>query len=159
MLPKSGNIRKHLLTNLWHTLKDMKFENKLHLANKLTCPPDIVTFFISQQFLYFPKDQNFYIPGGSFQDRSSVPSWRNMFENWSYLSYFPSLTQNINGTKNSEQHACWQVDEECLQLRHKLLNFLNIFGRLLSTDSVYFQCPDLCFILFNNKLQSLSRSI
>lgn len=78
-----------------------------HLSSKY-----IDIFHLTQQSLYFPKDQNFYIPGGSFQNCSLVPSWRNMFENWSYLSYFPSLTQNINGHLKKEFRAACLLTSE-----------------------------------------------
>lgn len=109
-----------------------------HLSSK-----HIDIFHLTQQFLYFTKDQNFCIPGGSFQDHYLAPSWRNMFENWSYLSYFPSLTQNINGNLKKESRAAclstsgWEVSI----FQHKWLNFLNTFGRLISTE------PDVTCLL------------
>jgi len=59
-----------------------------------------------------------------------------MFENRSYLSYFRSLTQNINGNLNKEfRAAClltsgWGVST----FRHKRLNFLNGSGRPISAE-------------------------
>lgn len=81
-------------------------------------------------------------------------------ENWSYLSYFLVWHRIVMEvwTTNSEQHACHQGDKGCLQLDKSYGTFQTALeGWYLQNLIlfVYFQYPDLCFILLNNQSWSL----
>lgn len=88
-----------------------------------------------------------------------------MFESWSYLSYFLSLTQNINGNLNKEfGSAClstsgWEVST----FRYKVLNFSGSFGTLISEEPdviclLSMSRPELHFIE-QSALRSLQRHL